>query len=164
MNRETLNALLMDRALEALPSDTEMLLDAYLEQNPEAAAELEQVCEVVGLAKQVLKSEHPVSLPEFRIPLQIRRQKQRRYLSQAIGMAASLMMGLWIGHKVLITPPAPMPLTAVIEEAKPIQGNKHSGIWSMAPERHRKTSVRPSRWKWTSPIQKPKYLNQGDFS
>ena len=60
MDAETLQRLMLDRALGALPSDCETLLDAYLASRPEAAAlsrELDAAVGTIhgGLAKPLVR-------------------------------------------------------------------------------------------------------------
>ena len=57
MNETFLDALLIDRALGALPPETEALLEAYLVQNHELMNELDKTVETVSLARNAFKEE-----------------------------------------------------------------------------------------------------------
>ena len=157
MNKETLDALLIDRALGALSPDTEALLDAYLEHDPDTTIRMEQTLDSVNLARMALQDETPAPLPVFNAPRLVRRRRQIRYTLQAAGMAATLMIGLTLGINFPDTSgTVPPQLASVVPEAG-------SGIWAMAPNRLEKKTVRPARWKWHSPVQHPERINEGEL-
>lgn len=54
MKTEHLNALLIDRALGELPEEVSLLLDSYLEQNPELHVEVNRTHEAVALTGKVV--------------------------------------------------------------------------------------------------------------
>ena len=159
MNNETLDALLIDRALGALPPDTEALLAAYMVQHHGRAADLERTLNAVGLVRNALKEEGSAPLPDFRAPRTVRQQKQHRYTLQAAGMAAMLAIGLTFGRYLFDAPnnlqTHPIDV-AVITEPTPIAQN---GIWSITPARLERKAARASRWKWNSPVHQPERLN-----
>ena len=146
MNKETLDALLIDRALGALPPDTEALLAAYLAQNPAAAVDLEQTLEVVGIARDTLDAEPSALLPEFRAPRTARRRRQYRYTLQFAGMAAMLAIGLTVGRHLsgasTVRPPTSI---GVAVQTGPTLSSEN-GIWSISAylrERQAARSARP---------------------
>ena len=163
MNNTALDTLLIDRALGALTPEMEMLLDAYLAQNPEVSGELERTFDTVNLVRDALKEESTVSLPEFLAPIRIRQRKIRRYTLQVAGMAATLVIGVFFGQyhmdSSLTSVPSP---TYAVAESEPVP--KATGIWSITPDRHRRPTRQPSNWKWHSPVQQPRLVNRGDES
>jgi len=159
MNKTTLDALLIDRALGALPPETEALLDAYLEQSPAIAAALDKTCDAVNLARAAFDHETAPALPSFHAPVLARRRKLHRRSLQVIGLAATLAIGFFFGQYHLGRPPASVPDSrrAVIES---VPAPKAAGIWSITPERLTRTKKRSSNWKWHSPVQQPRLTTQ----
>jgi hypothetical protein len=164
MNKESLDALLIDHALGALPPDPEALLAAYIVQNPETAADLEQTLNAVGLARNALYEEDSTSLPLFCAPRKARHRQQLRRTLQVSSMAATLAIGLtfglYLGDTSRNTVPYPIYTSAETVPAP----SPESGIWSITPERLIRKPARPARWKWHSPVHQPERINQGDPS
>lgn len=166
MNNETLDALLIDRSLGALPPDTEALLDAFLEQNPSSAKRQELTCDIVGLARQSFRNEELVPLPEFRAPQWVHRRKQRHYTLQITGMAATLAIGLGLGLHLSHARPSerttspPIAMTIIRKSSPEVP----HGIWSAKHKRAERNNSSRSALKWTSPIRKPELITQGEQS
>jgi anti-sigma factor RsiW len=103
LTRETLEALLIDRAVGELAPDVEALLTAYLNQDPAAAQAARQVEETMDLARQVVALPRTENLPEPRFqPARWRawvlpawHQLFHRY-GWAAGIAAGLAVGGWL--------------------------------------------------------------------
>jgi anti-sigma factor RsiW len=87
MNKTFLDALLIDQALGALSSETEALLEAYLEKAPEQAAEMDHIRSAIDLAREAFHEEDPTTLPAFRAPARLRRRRLRKYSLQAAAIA-----------------------------------------------------------------------------
>jgi anti-sigma factor RsiW len=102
MNDETIERLIMDRALGALEDDVAALLDAYLKADPRAAERARQASETVDLARRVLAApasgESPAPpFPRLWIEAAERRRRRRRFLKQAAALAACLVIGVALG-------------------------------------------------------------------
>ncbi len=99
MNRDFLETLLMDRALNELPPETVKLLDAYLADHPEMQPRDDSIQETVAIGERAVHVELPTELPAF--PKE-RMLSRRRFagLNTAnlwISVAASLLIGIGIG-------------------------------------------------------------------
>ena len=88
---ETLESLLLDRALHHLSPEVTALLDAHLAQDPAAAAEAQALAETIALAKSALApSTAPRPLPPFtahHLLAQRHRHSRFRLLAASAGMA-----------------------------------------------------------------------------
>lgn len=162
MNKETLDRLMIDRAVGALDSDVEDLLDDYLERTGVAAEQYSSTHEVVRLSRNLLQMEEETALPAFRVPKPIRNRRRRFIVLQAAGVAAMLMIGFFIGRG-LSAGNGSMPKRSVVVTVTSSQPASDSGIWSIDCTRLRSMPVRPSRWKWTSPIRQPELVNEGEL-
>jgi anti-sigma factor RsiW len=159
MNKTFLDALLIDQALGALSSETEALLEAYLEKAPEQAAEMDHIRSAIDLAREAFHEEDPTTLPAFRAPARLRRRRLRKYSLQAAAMAAALAAGFLFGQSRVN--PAPLSAPATLRaglESETVPGT--TGIWSITPDRLRSKPEKPSGWKWHSPIQQPRLVTQ----
>lgn len=99
MNRDFLEALLMDRALNELPPETTKLLDAYLADHPEMQALDDSIQETVAIGERAVRAELPTELPAFpkeRMPSR-RRFAGWNAANLWIAVAASLVVGIGIG-------------------------------------------------------------------
>jgi anti-sigma factor RsiW len=65
MDRETVNRLMLDRALGALPADCEILLAEYLQTHPEVAADASEIEATASLARKALAEPVPTHMPAF---------------------------------------------------------------------------------------------------
>lgn len=161
MDRETLESLMLDRALGGLSPEVAALLDAYLATSPEARAQAAAFEQVAAAAREALRSENLVTLPAF--PLQ-RMERARRIgrglrLAGYIGsMAACVLIGFGLRAN---SPPdpgihAPGP-TEIVMQTPADAG----GFWSARALRERaaKTGAvqQPQRRLiWESPVSLPK--------
>lgn len=162
MNKMNLDALMIDRALGALSPDTEALLEAYLSQNPGMAMDLDRTADTVDLLRDILKEDSPVSLPEFQARDLYRRRRWRRGSLQAVGMAATLAIGLFLGRSQMVKSSSSLTVPfAAVAEAEPASQTE-SGIWSMTPMRRPKSITRSTSWEWYSPVHQPRYINKGE--
>jgi hypothetical protein len=97
MDTETLERLLMDRALGALPADAEALLAAWVSDHPEKRAVAERIERTVGAARAALAEEKPVRLPPFPVEAIGRRLAERRrwaVVGEVAGLAACVLVGI----------------------------------------------------------------------
>lgn len=162
MNKETLDRLIIDRALGALDPDVETLLNDYLER---AGISSEEHClthEVVRLSRNLLRTERDAALPAFRIPTPVRDRKRRLVVLQAAGVAAMLMIGFFFGRGYSggSEPVSKRPLVVAVANEPSASG---PGIWSINRYRKLSTSHRPASWKWTSAVRQPELVNQGEL-
>ncbi len=103
MNRDFLETLLMDRALNELPPETTRLLDAYLADHPELQPLDESIQETVAIGERAVHAELPTELPAFP-----RKRMPSRSLSAGwntanlwMSVAASLLIGIGIGMSTM---------------------------------------------------------------
>lgn len=99
MNRDFLEALLMDRALNELPPETTKLLDAYLADHPEMQALDDSIQETVAIGERAVHAELPAELPPFPKERMVSRRRFAGWSTANlwISVAASLLIGIGIG-------------------------------------------------------------------
>ena len=124
MNAETLEALLIDRALGQLSPDVEMLLAEHLATNPDAARAAARLSETVALAATVLQRPAPrLKLPPPAVAL-FPPRRFRRGLALAASFAAGVGVAL-LGLRSVAPQPAvvlaraPAPAPAVLPAVAP---------------------------------------------
>jgi anti-sigma factor RsiW len=161
---ETLDRLLMDRALGGLPIDVERLLTAYLEANSPAADRAREFEQAAAAARDVLRERAPVSLPPFpalRIDQLERAQRRVVWVRNVGGLAAALLLGIGLGIALLghrgevpAGRATQAPIVAVVgTKLKP------GGFWSAArlyeQVRHNRRSD-SVRLVWDSAVERPR--------
>jgi len=99
MDNETLDRLLMDRALGGLSADVEALLAAYLAQVPDAATRAGEFQTAADAARRVLRSDRStVPQPAVMRWQEVERTRRRlRMLRQGLWAAAILILGVGLG-------------------------------------------------------------------
>ena len=169
MNAETLERLLMDRALDGLSPDVEGLLAAYLERDVEAAARGREFSTAAATARQVLASGTGVSLPPFpaaRIRKLEQSRRQLRWVRNIAGVAASLLIGIGLGaafsgQRALVPGGADTRLIVsdgviqTVARAEP----SADGFWSAQRLYEQRRATKPAasvRLIWDSPVSKPR--------
>jgi hypothetical protein len=88
------------------------LLDAYLVQDPEAAALARQFDNTADLAKEAMEAESDVRLPPLPFSGMLRAERKRhrrRHLATAAGLAVSMLVGLALGMALSRQEPAKTP-------------------------------------------------------
>ena len=168
MNSETLERLMLDRALGALPADCEALLTAYLESHPDAAAACREIEQTVGLARRSLAKEPIESLPAFPADKLLRSGRSLRLwrtAKTAVAVAASIAIGFgahaWLSRAASpgpgrTTPPA---LAYSGSERVSEESAEGSAFWSgrRLYERAAGTQRQSSnRVIWDSPLKAPR--------
>lgn len=103
MKNETLERLLLDRALGRLPPDVEELLEGQLATDRAAARSAEEFTMAVMLAKRVMKRPVPTAVGHTHVRSSIRRQNGRGLLA----LAASFVLGAVITFFGMRTSTAP---------------------------------------------------------
>jgi hypothetical protein len=159
---ETLDRLLMDRALGALPPDVEALLDAYLEHDAAGAARAREFGAAAMAARRLLQQPLPTPLPPFpatSIRDVARAQTRVRALGHVASMAAVLVVGIGLG---LVFPhgrtlEAPGPRFTIVAPAPVITAEPAPGFWSTArlyasARRSSRTETAPVIWDSTTSL------------
>ena len=167
MDTDTLERLLIDRALDDLPADTEALLAAYLEHEEQATTEAKALDQTVSLARKVLSGAAPsaTGLPPFPGARLARAHRMRRF-RLAAALAACALIGFGLGALGLQPPPPAPP-----ERAQPVAtattrppaettgSTDRSAFWSVQAWRQRATLDRPSPSRqliWDSVVKWPR--------
>lgn len=170
MDAETLERLLMDRALGSLPQDSEALLEAYLSHDLGAAERAREFADATDAARQVLRSGEATTLPAFPITQVLkleRAQRKIRWLRNTAGIAATLVVGIGLGAWFAQVP-ARVPLGAgstPIEMVARLAGpadaeSRGKRFWSesrLARVVHRSQPTRGTqKLIWDSPVARPR--------
>ncbi len=175
MKTETLEALLVDRALGALPPEAGELLEAHLACDPEAARQAAGMEETIRLARQAVALPRPLPAPplscaQLRGKLKARR---RRALAWELSrLAAAVLFGLTLGwharnggapsRAAALAPHAGPGRPAVVaDHEKPL--DSAGGFWALsrflAAQQARPTAggrrCGQSRLQWESPVKIP---------
>ncbi len=167
MDTQTLERLLMDRALGVLPADVEALLAAYLEQEPSAAQRAGEFARAAAAARRLLHSDAPASLPPFpavRIRHLQRTRRQLRWIRTLGGLAATVVLGVGLGvmfRDWRASPPLPAGLPGASQERQYAGAAllRSEGFWSVSRLHawaRRSDPSRTSNWSWKSTVSRPK--------
>jgi anti-sigma factor RsiW len=174
MKPETLEALLLDRALGELSPEIAELLDAHFDHDPEAAQQADRLAATVHQARQAVavKQETPRRpLAVARLRREHRAQRQRAFAWELARLAACVVLGLavgWYGRTARETPAiavAARPVPPVVVAAGlPPSAASAKGFWSLANlaaaqrERQPVESRATSRYRlrWDSPVKMPR--------
>lgn len=173
MKPETLEALLLDRALGELPPETGELLDAYLAQNPAAADRAESYRATTALARQALAAGAPcraaTSAPSARVsPCPWRGVPSWTELSR---LAACVALGGVIGWLVPRGGPAEAGSVPSVTAAPVAMvsgaldaASSSKPFWSVGALAGRidqratdELADRPYRLRWDSPARMPRW-------
>lgn len=167
MKPETLKSLIVDRALGELPPDVGELLDAYLENHPNLAAQAEHTGKTTELARAAVQAPAPAgapsALPGWKTPDSVFNGASRRFwLPLAASLAVGFLAGRFAGPRENGTAPMPQPpnlaSSASALAGLPTQGT--SALWtvpqpSRAGVQNPVTSDQPYRLRWDSPVKLP---------
>jgi anti-sigma factor RsiW len=136
MDTETLDRLLMDRALGSLPADTDALLVAYLDYDKAAGARAREFAAAAAAARRLFQQPLPTALPPFpaaNIRNVEQAQRRVRALRYIASMAAVLVVGIGLGlvfpHAPAIETPAPL-ITVVATTPVVAAHEPEAGFWS----------------------------------
>jgi hypothetical protein len=173
MDNQMLERLMLDHSLGALDDDVVRLLEAYLKDNPAAAAQDRQLCDVVSLARQASASPAPAPLA----PLKVRRPlavAPWRWAAGALAAAGCVAIGLTIGllapRAATVAPTASLP-TAITPAPcpkavartglnTPPPSSADGDIWSQQRFLARLREPRrqaPPLVQWSSPVMTPRF-------
>lgn len=170
MDADTLERLMLDRGLDALPPDCGALLDAYLATDSAAARLNREVSETIELARLALRSDETLSLPAFpaeRLVRSRRRVRTWRMVRNVTGLAAAILVGFAIRGFVPASRPQPAPplqqfVFAPDVPARQPANETQNGFWSTRRLYERATVVREQpqlRSIWRTPAL---LLQRGD--
>lgn len=162
MDHDALDRLLMDRAVGELNADVEALLDEYLERHPATQEHYLETVETVKLSRSLLRSEDREGLPAFQVSREFVVSRRRMTTLQTVGMAASLLICFFMGRQFAENK-KPIVRTPVVAQHMRERSESTTGIWSLSRFRTDSKPIRESNWKWSSPVQQPKPLNQGEL-
>jgi hypothetical protein len=159
MDQATLERLMLDEALGALPADVSSLLAAYAQTLPGGGERLAVWQQVAATAKAAMPAEPAAVLP----PFPARNLVSNPWRIGPVGLAAAaaaLLIGVGIG---LWTPrrPAAAPQVAIVPQSivaeTPSNGGVHD-FWSSQrllasamEEKHTPSAA----WRWSSPVSEP---------
>jgi anti-sigma factor RsiW len=176
MKAETLESLLIDRAMNELSPEAAELLDAYLAQNPAAAAGAAQLEDVVELAQQAVAEteEAPQRALATNFRADLRRESWLHWFRiprvELVHLAACLTVGLALGLAVPLpwripaTVSVPSPKPTVTAKAEVDHADRSSAqFWSLtavaADRQTRSGALSPAqrdRLQWDSLFKMPR--------
>lgn len=164
MDTETLERLLMDRALGGLTPDAAELMTAYLAHDAAAAARAREFDAAAAAARAVLRPGGGAALPSFPA-LRLRKleeaRRRLRIVRNIAGLAAAIVLGLGIGAGLWrgggVSPVQTRPQAVVVPESRVIA--VAGGFWSterlIEQARHAKRAGAP-RLIWNSAVSEPR--------
>lgn len=168
MDTETLDRILLDRALGTLPADVAQLLDAYLAVQPEQARHAAAYADTVQTARLAFGGIDAVTLPPFpreRLARLEHTRRQLRWVRNLGAAAALLVIGIGVGgvlQRTLHAPTTPTEPTAPVAERRYATNVGHvsdaDGIWSIARWRAAAAERAPA------PERRPDYHRESIFS
>ena len=99
MNRDLLEQLLTDQAMNELPPESIALLDAYLVDHPEMQSLADSIRETVAIGERAVHAELPTHLPPLSKEKLLSSSRPVRWstMSRWVSVAASLIIGFGIG-------------------------------------------------------------------
>jgi hypothetical protein len=164
MNTETLERLLMDRALGELPEDSAKLLESYLALRPEHARLAIEIEEMIVQARRVLRPEtqrKTEPLPPRRIvrsprgstALPIHTWARRLAVAAAIGV--SFYLGTWYEPKPRLDGPE---TSQRMGRKDRLASGRPSNFWAVETWRRVDRPMGPPRsprFEWSSPVSRP---------
>ncbi len=167
MDDETLERLMLDRGLGALPTDCDTLLEAYLETRPDAAAACQRIEETICSARIALTQAPAERPPEFPAERLLRAQRGNRTWNIArriTGIAAAIALGfaahaLWFHRAPSLSQPRDLLVAAHVgSEPGPPGSSDEAGFWSARRLYQRAAGARQQTGKnliWHSPVSFP---------
>ena len=99
MNQQIIETLVMDQALNALSSDTEQLLKAYLSEHPEFQDMADSIQQTATLGQRAVTVERPNKIPPFPRKRLVRQFRHTSWIATQgwKTIAASILIGIGIG-------------------------------------------------------------------
>ncbi len=170
MKPETLEALLLDRAMGELSPEVAELLEAHLAGVPDAARQAGGLAAVVQQARQAvaLPEEAPPPLATARLQRAQAAWRRRAFIWETARLAACVILGLTLGWYVRparVTPvvAAAPTSSAVNASVPPLVSESTHDFWSLArleavQQEHQPVESRSTsryRLHWDSPVKMP---------
>ena len=137
MNRDLLEQLLTDQALNELPPESAALLDAYMADHPEMQSLADSIRETVAIGERAVHAELPTRLPP--LPkgklLSQGRLNPWSVTSRWVPVAASLIIGFCIGISANLLrqePPQTHPDSIASVQSQPVSSGLETAraFWS----------------------------------
>jgi hypothetical protein len=159
VNEQTLERLIIDEALGALPPDVGELLAAYC-ANTTHERERQEWQRLTLTAREALQPRATEAIPVF--PVQaVRVLRFRRTAVMALSAAAALLFGIGIGVHLHLAQPSAGPVLAAQPTNASVVAPATAGvldIWSsnrlLAVALESKREAQP-QWRWSSPVDQP---------
>ena len=137
MNRDLLEQLLMDQALNELSPESTALMDAYMADHPEMQSLADSIREIVAIGEKAVHAELPTSLPplpkeKLLLP---GRLTSWSVTNRWVSVAASLIIGFGIGISAKLWQNEPSqtdPGTIASVQSQPVPGGFETAraFWS----------------------------------
>jgi len=171
MNPETLESLLLDRALGELSPPVAALLEEHLARDPAAARRAAALAETLHLARRSIADTTPTPALRSRTDLNWFRRAawQARRQGNLIGLAklaACLVLGIILGRAISPEPTSPETTrlaTIVAAPAATANPGSHPKFWSLARAGEQRGAIsraglndRGSQVLWESPFKSPR--------
>jgi anti-sigma factor RsiW len=177
MKPETLDALLLDRAIGELPAEVAELLETHLARDPDAARQAEKLAATIQLARQAVamapeQPRRPLAVERLR---RVRTWQRRWSMTWGIArLAASVAIGLALGWygRVLVRGPGLVEPAAITRAARAFAATarpeaetgsrgfwSQSGVWAAAEGQQAAERRATSRYRlrWESPVKMPTF-------
>lgn len=171
MKSETLESLLIDRAIGELPSDVAELLTAYLAQDPRAAQRADEFVSTLQHARQTVAAPKKAILPPLALArfdrVAVRPARKIVWLGEWMKLAACLVAGGLLGWSVHVlhweqksTPTVKATADSHLARRDDLleRSSTTAGFWSidaLAAAHARNQPAPHYRLHWTSPLAKP---------
>lgn len=169
MNPETLESLLLDRALGELSPPVAILLEEHLARDPAAARRAAGLVKTLQLARHSLANSTPPLRARTDLNWFRRAAWQARWRSNLVGLAklaACLVLGTILGRAlgpVSGTPDLSRPATIVAAPAAAAASGSHPKFWSLARAGEQRGAIaraglnnRGTQLPWASPFKMPR--------
>jgi anti-sigma factor RsiW len=167
MKTETLDTLLLDRALGELTPEVAALLEDHLAQNPAAASRARELAATFQLARSAVALPHeaprPLDVERLRRAHQTERAGTRR--REILRLAACLALGLTAGWLARTTPTkTEIAVSPVVTTPTPREAATPSAhFWSRAHIAAQHNAAPPERsnhrehLRWDAPLKMPRW-------
>ncbi len=154
MKTETLEALLLDRALGQLTPEVAELLDEHLAQNPAAAARAAALTGTVDLARTAVRVDDDTNIPTLATWPKVERTAWwSSALTQGLRLAACVALGVVVGWAIRRPEPAAPVIAQVHARAVTVTSPSAADAFWINARRTAETAARtpePRRTAWES--------------
>jgi anti-sigma factor RsiW len=158
MTPEVLQRLLIDHKLGEMSDDVADLLAAYMQMQPDAATEAEEISDTIELARRASAPEAELDAPPPMPPglhLDNRTTSNPvRTWTRAAAVAAAVVGAFFLGSSFSL-PPAPTNWTTVVAMSAPAHDSdaEPGGFWSLKRLQHNKPrdEMKTPHIEWSAP-------------